>query len=87
MFLPTDAAERERCKAVVATICAEEGQVLVGWRVVPTNADGADLGQGAREAADMFSFPIVGGDTGKTPSLWAVFEIANCKRHEVGWII
>jgi glutamate synthase (NADPH) large chain len=51
VFLPRDADERERCKSVVASICAEEGQVLVGWRTVPTNADAADLGQGAREAA------------------------------------
>ncbi|HEX7237154.1 MAG TPA: glutamate synthase central domain-containing protein, partial [Gammaproteobacteria bacterium] len=51
VFLPTDAAERERCKSVVAAICAEEGQTLVGWRAVPTNADAADLGQSAREAA------------------------------------
>ena len=36
VFLPTDAAERERCKATVAALCAEEGQTLVGWRVVPT---------------------------------------------------
>ena len=51
VFLPTDAEERERCKSIVATICAEEGQTLVGWRVVPTNADAADLGHGARDAA------------------------------------
>ena len=44
VFLPTDAGERERCKAIVAALCAEEGQVLVGWRAVPTNADAADLG-------------------------------------------
>ena len=51
VFLPTDAAERERCKATVAALCAEEGQTLVGWRVVPTDADAADLGDGARDAA------------------------------------
>src|SRR5262245_28211914 len=51
VFLPTDREERERCKSVVAAICAEEGQTLVGWRVVPTNADAADLGHGARDAA------------------------------------
>jgi glutamate synthase (NADPH/NADH) large chain len=51
VFLPNDAAERERCKSVVAAICAEEGQVLVGWRAVPTDADAADLGAGARDAA------------------------------------
>ena len=26
VFLPTDAAERERCKACIAQLCAEEGQ-------------------------------------------------------------
>ena len=51
VFLPTDLAERERCKATVAELCAEEGQVLVGWRVVPTDADAADFGDGARAAA------------------------------------
>jgi glutamate synthase (NADPH/NADH) large chain len=51
VFLPQDGAERERCKAVVAEICAEEGQKLVGWRVVPVDADAADLGHGARDAA------------------------------------
>ncbi|HUQ53783.1 MAG TPA: glutamate synthase central domain-containing protein, partial [Gammaproteobacteria bacterium] len=51
VFLPPDAGERERCKSMVAKLCAEEGQVLVGWRVVPTDADAADLGHGARAAA------------------------------------
>ncbi len=51
VFLPTDAAEREHCKSVVAEICAEEGQAIVGWREVPTDADGADLGATARAAA------------------------------------
>src|SRR5688500_642668 len=35
VFLPTDAGERDRCKAAVAEICAEEGQALIGWRPVP----------------------------------------------------
>jgi glutamate synthase (NADPH/NADH) large chain len=51
VFLPTDAAERERCKAVVAEICAEERQKLVGWRRVPTEPDNADLGESARAAS------------------------------------
>jgi glutamate synthase (NADPH/NADH) large chain len=51
IFLPTDPAERERCKAVVAEVCAEERQVLVGWRVVPINAAAADVGNSALDAA------------------------------------
>ena len=50
VFLPTDPAEREQCKAAVAEICADEGQRLVGWRAVPTDADRADLGPTARAA-------------------------------------
>ena len=51
VFLPTDAAERERCKEAISTICAAEGQKLVGWRQVPTDPDKADLGPTARQAA------------------------------------
>ena len=51
VFLPTDEADRKKCKQAVEKICAEEGQSLLGWRVVPTAADEADLGPSAREAA------------------------------------
>jgi glutamate synthase (NADPH/NADH) large chain len=51
VFLPRDEAERARCQSVVARICAEEGQEIVGWRTVPTDADAADLGPTARAAA------------------------------------
>jgi glutamate synthase (NADPH/NADH) large chain len=50
VFLPTDTAEREKCKSAIAAICAEEGQVLLGWREVPTDADAADIGPTARAA-------------------------------------
>ncbi len=48
VFLPTDAAERERCKEVVERIIAEQGQTLVGWRQVPTRPKEADIGPTAR---------------------------------------
>ena len=51
VFLPTDAAEREKCKTAVEAICKDEGQVLVGWRQVPTDPDAADLGPTAKAAA------------------------------------
>jgi glutamate synthase (NADPH/NADH) large chain len=53
VFLPTDDAQRERCKALVAAICAEEGQTLIGWRPVPTEPEKADLGASARAAAPV----------------------------------
>ena len=51
VFLPKCVAERERCKDTIKNLCEAEGQRLVGWRVVPTDPDGANLGLTAREAA------------------------------------
>ena len=51
VFLPRASAAREQCKAAIARCCEEEGQQLVGWRDVPTDPDGADLGPTARHAA------------------------------------
>ncbi|MCH2129374.1 MAG: glutamate synthase large subunit [Pirellulaceae bacterium] len=48
VFLPRIEAERERCRAVVEQIVAEQGQRLVGWRKVPVDPDGADVGPTAR---------------------------------------
>ncbi len=64
VFLPRDATERERCKQAFAEICADENQILVGWRVVPTDPDGADLGPTARSAAPAIEqvFIAAGGD-------------------------
>jgi glutamate synthase (NADPH/NADH) large chain len=50
VFLPTDDKEREFCKQVIETIIAEEGQELIGWRPVPTDAEAADIGPTARNA-------------------------------------
>ncbi len=51
VFFPTNVDERNRCKQVISEICTDEGQELVGWRVVPTDPDKADLGPTARQAA------------------------------------
>jgi glutamate synthase (NADPH/NADH) large chain len=59
VFLPTDEAERRHCKEVVARICAEQGQALVGWRPVPTAADKADLGESARAAAPVIEQLVI----------------------------
>ena len=50
VFLPTDAAERARCKQVVEEIIAAQGQQLVGWRDVPQQTDAADVGPTAKAA-------------------------------------
>ena len=50
IFLPQDEHERAHCKRVIDKIVTEQGQRLVGWRVVPVNPDKADVGPTARSA-------------------------------------
>jgi glutamate synthase (NADPH/NADH) large chain len=47
VFLPTIEAERKKCKQTVEQIVAQQGQQLVGWRKVPTDPKGADVGRTA----------------------------------------
>ncbi|GAW29042.1 glutamate synthase subunit alpha [Carboxydocella sp. ULO1] len=48
LFLPVDPEERAACEQKLVEIIAEEGQVLLGWRTVPT--DNSSLGEMARKA-------------------------------------
>jgi glutamate synthase (NADPH/NADH) large chain len=47
VFLPTDAREREICKSALSHFVEAQGQRLIGWRRVPTDARGADIGPSA----------------------------------------
>ena len=51
VFLPTLDKERDHCKAVVKDIVSEQGQQVLGWRSVPTDAKGADIGLAALATA------------------------------------
>lgn len=50
IFLPTIESEREKCKAFVNDLISEQGQELVGWRKVPTDAKAADVGPTALQS-------------------------------------
>lgn len=50
VFLPVDDAERKLCIAGVEKIIAEQGQKCLGWREVPVDTEGADIGPTARLA-------------------------------------
>ncbi|XOV84094.1 MAG: glutamate synthase large subunit [bacterium] len=54
VFLPVDADERARCKAVFEEQIAAAGQTLIGWRQLPVDPDIADLGRAARAAMPAF---------------------------------
>ena len=60
VFLPNDADERARCKAVFEAQIAAFGQQLIGWRDLPTQPDVADIGKAARAAMPHFEQLFVG---------------------------
>ncbi|MCA9067755.1 MAG: glutamate synthase subunit alpha, partial [Planctomycetaceae bacterium] len=49
VFLPTDETERAHCKSVVEEIIEEQGQKCLGWRPLPTDRKGANIGPSARD--------------------------------------
>ena len=54
VFMPTDADERAKCKAVFEAQIEAAGQQLIGWRELPVDPDGADIGNAARSAMPHF---------------------------------
>jgi glutamate synthase (ferredoxin) len=58
VFLPPDPAQRQQCEQVLARIVHEEGQVLLGWRTVPT--DNSSLGPTARNAQPAIQQLFIG---------------------------
>ena len=54
IFLPNDPAQRAIAKETVNKLIVEQGQTLLGWRNVPTDPDGADIGPSARAASPTF---------------------------------
>ncbi len=50
VFLPTEESQRRKCKQEVERIVSEQGQTIVGWRQVPVDPDGANVGPTARRS-------------------------------------
>ncbi|HSB85169.1 MAG TPA: glutamate synthase central domain-containing protein, partial [Ilumatobacteraceae bacterium] len=63
-FLPTDTTDAEKAQEAVATIVADEGLSVVGWRVVPVNPD--CLGASARAVMPQFQQLFITDPTGST---------------------
>jgi glutamate synthase (ferredoxin) len=58
VFLPTDPGERRQCEELFEQIVREEGQQVLGWRDVPTDA--ASLGPTARRAQPVIRQFVIG---------------------------
>lgn len=64
VFLPTDEQERAKCKETVERIIQEQGQTLVGWRTVPVDPEGADVGPTALSAMPHIEQLIIAAGEG-----------------------
>lgn len=64
VFLPNDAEERARCKATFEEQINDAGQHLIGWRTLPVDPDGADIGNAARAAMPHFEQLFIGAAEG-----------------------
>ncbi|MEX2146576.1 MAG: glutamate synthase central domain-containing protein, partial [Candidatus Rokuibacteriota bacterium] len=64
VFLPRDLAEREKIQGLMATIVAEEGQRLLGWRDLPT--DDSTLGASAQSVEPHMKQVFIGRGGGIT---------------------
>ena len=64
VFLPQDAKRREHCKQVVNAAIAEQGQELIGWRLLPVDADAADIGPTARACMPHMEMLVVAAAPG-----------------------
>ena len=64
VFLPTDAVERERCLELLEREIENAGQRLLGWRELPIDPHGADIGKAARAAMPHMVQLFVGAAAG-----------------------
>jgi glutamate synthase (NADPH/NADH) large chain len=64
IFLPQIVSEREICRQAINEIIAEEGQQLIGWREVPLDAIGADVGPAALMAQPHIDQLFIGATNG-----------------------
>lgn len=64
IFLPQIESERKTCFAVINDMVAEEGQTLLGWRDVPVDPVGADVGPAARVAQPHIAQLFIGAAEG-----------------------
>ncbi len=64
VFLPQDAEQREECRSVVEGLIRDQGQRCLGWRLLPVDFDGADIGKTARDCAPRMEMLFVGAADG-----------------------
>ncbi|MEZ6151959.1 MAG: glutamate synthase large subunit [Pirellulaceae bacterium] len=67
VFFPKEPSQRAHCKETLERIIAEQGQRLLGWRIVPTDAKKADIGPTALAAEPAIEQLFVAAADGIDP--------------------
>jgi glutamate synthase (NADPH/NADH) large chain len=85
VFLPTDPAQRTSAKGTVERLIQEQGQTLLGWRPVPHDPAGADIGPSAIDAMPVFEHLLVAAAPGFTQEDFErqLFIIRKRASHEI----
>ena len=85
VFLPTDPQERKICTDTVNQIIVQQGQRLLGWRAVPTDAKGADVGPSARAVEPVIKQLFIGAAQGLTQEAFErrLFVIRKMASHRL----
>lgn len=85
IFLPTDDGERAICKTTIERLISETGQVHIGWRDVPQDAKGADIGPTAVGSEPKMEMLFVGAADGCTGEFFEreLYKIRKQASHEL----
>ncbi len=65
IFLPKEKKARNRCKGIFERVCEEQKQKVLGWRKLPVDPLGANLGKTAMEAAPVIEQVFISSSTGE----------------------
>ena len=69
VFLPNKADERAHCMRIVEQAIEAAGQKLLGWRDMPIDPEGADIGKAARAAMPTIKQVFIAGNGVKDEAL------------------
>ncbi len=64
VFLPRDEQRRSYCKQMVNELIVQQGQQLIGWRLLPVDPDAADIGPTARTCMPHKEMLFIGAADG-----------------------
>jgi len=62
IFLPTLKKERNKCIEVIEKITRQENQIPIGWREVPVDPEGANVGPASKDAQPFIAQYFIGSE-------------------------